>query len=313
MKFLHKFAILATVASFAMTVSAQDQCDIDMSIANITKGAVVPDEVSQSLEAKLSNSLSRAGVIGSDYDAQFFIAGRFDDAFNDVTSGPSSKTVIKTTLTLMIGDAVNQKVFATESFELKGVGSTDVMAYKKALNQVNAGNPKILSFVQKGRDKIIEYYDANYNTFLDKARTAMANRDYDEALFYSTSIPACCVGYDKAKALTLEIYTANTNYVSQQLLAQARAAWAASPDADGAREAESYLAQIDPASSSYAAAQSLNAEITKTTKKQWEFENVQKYNDQVALEKQRINASKQVAIAWAKRRTRVVNRYVFIH
>jgi hypothetical protein len=97
------------------------------------------------------------------------------------------------------------------------------------------------------------------------------------------------------------------------LLAQARAAWAASPDADGAREAESYLAQIDPASSSYAAAQSLNAEITKTTKKQWEFENVQKYNDQVALEKQRINASKQVAIAWAKRRTRVVNRYVFIH
>ncbi len=312
MKIIHKIALCAVTTTLALSVSAQNQCDIDMSIANITKGEVVPEEVNQRLEAKLSTTLAHAGVVASDYDAQFFIAGRFDDAYNDVTSGPSSKSVIKTTLTLMIGDAVNQKVFATESFELKGVGSTDVLAYTKALNQINAKNAKLLALVQKGRDRIIEYYNANYTTLLNKARTAMANRDYDEALFYATSIPSCCNGYDEAQSLTLKIYSDNTNYISQQLLAQARAAWSASPDAEGARQAQYYLAQIDPSSSSYAAAQTLSNEITKTTQKQWNFEHVQKYKDEVALEKQRIEAAKQVAVAWAKRKPRTVNRYIFI-
>jgi hypothetical protein len=291
--------------------NAQD-CDIDISIANITKGEVVPQAVNQRLEAKLSTALARLGIVAADYDAQFFIVGRFDDAYNDITSGSSQKVAVKTTLTLSIGDAINQKVFATESFDLKGVGSTDEQAYTKALNSISSSNQNLLNFIQQGKERIIEYYDANYSVFLTKARNAMAARNYDEALYYSTSIPSCCVGYKEACNLTSQIYTDNMNYIAQNLLAQARAAWAESPDAEGARKAYIYLSQIDPSSSSYSAAQSLGKEISQRTKQQWDFENVQKYNDAVALEKQRIEAAKQVAVAWAKSRPKVVNRYTFI-
>ena len=113
---------LFTAAMLCLAASAQAQdCDLEISIANITKGDVVPEAVHSRLEAKLTRALSKAGIVAAPYDAQFFIAGRFDDAYNDIISGPSQKVVVKTTLTLYIGDADNQKVFASESFDLKGL------------------------------------------------------------------------------------------------------------------------------------------------------------------------------------------------
>ena len=48
-----------------------------------------------------------------------------------------------------------------------------------------------------------------------------------------------------------------------------------------------YLSQIDPEASCAAEAQALSKQISQTTQKQWEFENVTKYKDAVALEKHR--------------------------
>ena len=151
----------------------------------------------------------------------------------------------------------------------------------------------------------------------------MASRTFGEALFYATSIPSCCNGYAQATALALEIYNQEMNYESQRLLAKARGEWAANPTAEGAARAYSYLTQIDPASSYAAEARALGEEMTKTTKKQWEFENVTKYKDELELEKKRIDAAKdrerrrlsaakEIAIAYAKNRPRVVNRYYFV-
>ena len=304
---------LFTAAILCLAASAQAQdCDLEISIANITKGDVVPEAVNSRLEAKLTRALSKAGIVAAPYDAQFFIAGRFDDAYNDIISGPSQKVVVKTTLTLYIGDADNQKVFASESFDLKGVGGSDEQAYTRALNQISATNTKLVDFIRKGKDKIIDYFDTNYATYINNARKAMAARDYDQALFYASSIPSCCRGYAEANALAMKIYSDNTNYMGEKLLAQAKAARAADPTDAGAREAHKYLSQIDPSASCSSAANSLSSQISKTTQKQWEFENIQKHNDAIALEKQRINAAKEVAVAWAKSRPKVVNRYHFV-
>ena len=306
-----KAIFVAAALTLPLFAQAQE-CDIEIAIANITKGDVVPEAISSKLEGKLTRALAKAGIVAASYDAQFFIAGRFDDAYNDIISGPSQKSVVKTTLTLYIGDADNQKVFASESFDLKGVGASDEQAYTRALNQISATNPQLVNFIRRGKEKIIDYFDSNYTTYINNARKAMASRDYDQALFYASAIPSCCRGYAEANALAMKIYADNTNYMSDKLLAQAKAAWAADPTEAGARKAHKYLSQIDPAASCSGAANALSSEISKTTKKQWEFENVQKHNDAISLEKQRINAAKEVAVAWAKSRPKVVNRYHFV-
>lgn len=291
---------------------AQGECTIDVSIADITKGDVVPAAINSKLEGKLTQALGKAGMISAPYDSRFFVAGRFDDAFNDISGGPSQKVYVKTTLTLYIGDADEQKVFASESFELSGVGGSDQQAYTRALNKLSAGNKQLVDFLRTGQQKIIDYFDANYQSYINNAKKAMAARNYDEALYYATAIPSCCKGYAHANELAMQIYKQNMNYTAQQLLAKARGAWAADPTAEGAAEAHMYLSQIDPEASCAAEAQALSKQISQTTQKQWEFENVTKYNNAVELEKHRITAAKEVAVAWAKNRPKQVNRYVFI-
>ena len=304
-------------------INAQNHCDIDIATVNITKGEIVPQAVDARLQAKLSQALSKAGLTSVDYDSRFFVAGRFDDAINDVTGGPNQKVLVKTTLTIYIGDAEEQKIFASETFELKGVGSSDQQAYSNALKSINGSNEKLIDFLKEGKQRILDYYDANYTKYLDNARKQMAARNYDEALFYATAIPSCSVGYAQATTLALQIYNQSMNYEAQQLLAKARAAWAADPSADGASVAYSYLSQIDPSASCAPEARVLGDEITQTTKKQWEFENVTKYKDQIELEKRRIDATtqnerrrleaaKEIAKAYATSRPRVVNRYYFV-
>lgn len=305
--------LLATaLAMCTLIANAQGECSVDVSIANITQGDVVPAAINSKLEGKLRQALGKAGLYSAPYESRFFVAGRFDDAFNDITGGPSQKVYVKTTLTLYIGDADEQKVFASESFELSGVGGSDQQAYTRALNKLSAGNKQLVDFLRTGQQKIIDYFDANYQSYINNAKKAMAARNFDEALYYATAIPQCCKGYAQANQLAMQIYKQNMNYTSQQLLAKARGAWAADPTAAGAAEAHKYLSQIDPEASCAGEAQALSKQISQTTQKQWEFENVTKHQDAMALEKQRINAAKEVAVAWAKSQPKQVNRYVFI-
>ncbi len=309
---LLKIILLSGVLATGLHIHAQSDCQLDISIANITKGNVVPEGVNRKLEGKLMRALGAAGMMEAPYDSRFFVAGRFDDAYNDVTGGPSQKTYVKTTLTLYIGDAEEHKIFATESFELSGVGGSEEQAYTKCLNKISSSNPKLVEFLRKGHQTIIDYFDAHYQSYLDKARQAMASRNYDEALYYATTVPSCSRGYAQAHSLAMTIMGDRTNYDGQKLLQLAKAAWATDPTASGAEEAHSYLSQIDPGSSAYKAAQELSAQMSKTTQKQWEFENIQKHNDAIALEKHRITAAKEAAVAWAKSRPKTVNRYVFL-
>jgi len=305
--------LLSGLLLFPLLGFAQSECSIDVSVADITKGDIVPEAINQRLQAKLSQAIGKAGLVSAPFDSRFFVAGRFDDAYNDVTAGPLQKVYVKTTLTLYIGDADEQKVFASESFDLSGVGGSDTQAYTRALNKLGASNPRLVEFLQAGHEKIIDYFDANFESYINKARQAMSARNFDEALYYATAIPSCCKGYRQANSLALEILTKSMDINGQKLLAQARGAWAADPTASGAAEAHSYLSQIDPEASCYSEALALSKQISQATKKQWEFENITKYQNSVELEKRRISAAKEIGVAWAKSRPRTVNRYVFIH
>lgn len=311
-KILFCIVVFLAVSTLSVEMSGQEKCDIDISVADITKGDIVPSVINSKVEGKLSQALSKAGMTSAPYDSRFFIAARFDDAFNDVTGGPSPKNIVKTTLTIYIGDADEQKIFSSESFELKGVGSTEQLAYTRALNSIGGGNEKLVKFIESGKQKIIDYFNNNYQSYINKAHQLMASRNYDEALYYATVIPSCCKGYAEAQNLAMRIYNQSMNFTASSLLAKARAAWAADPSAEGAAKAHEFLSQIDPEANCASEAKAFGEEVAKTTQKQWEFENVTKYKDAMSLQQRRIDAAKEIGVAWAKSRPQLVNRYVFI-
>ena len=61
------------------------------------------------------------------------------------------------------------------------------------------------------------------------------------------------------------------------------------------------LAKIDPSSNCYSEQQtlmkSIESKVSTEAKRQWDFQ-MKQYNDAVSLEKQRINAIKEIAVAY---------------
>lgn len=306
-----KYILIAAASLLSASAQAQtDRCAIDLAVEVIQTGEEVPTQVSNRFQSKISNAMAKAGLTASNLPAErFFVAGRFDDAINDITGGPSQKVIVKTTLTVYIGDVKDEKIFASESFELKGVGNTDTQAYTNALNQIGPNNQKLVNFLETGHQKIVDYYDANYESIIQKAQT---EPNFYEKMLLLTSIPTCCKGYSKVAPMITHYYNSWQNQEYDQILGQARAAWGADPTASGAQEALALISQIPSHANCAAEAKALGDKIAKTVQAQWTFENVTKYNNAVELERTRIQAAKEVSKEWARNQPKVVNRYTFI-
>ena len=309
MKYFSKLLLVAAFIGAASMSSAQD-CDLRLSIAPIEQGENVPYAINTKVENQLMRAVSSHGVIADPYYGQFFVTGRFDNTLDDVVPGPPVRHVINGTFTVYIGDAINQQVYASTSFDVKGVGNSEERAYINALSSIGSKRNQLAQFIEGAKEKIIDYYNKNYKSYLAKAQTAMSQRNYAEALYYTTSIPECCIGYAEASRLTLSIYQSNIDYEGEVLLAEARGAWAANPNEDGAREAWSYLSRIDPSAACYGEAMKLGEQIRKTVKENWDFEVKEKYRDAVALEKQRIAAARDIGVAFAKSQPRVITNFI---
>ena len=67
-----------------------------------------------------------------------------------------------------------------------------------------------------------------------------------------------------------------------------------------------YLSQIDPSASCYAQAKALGKKISASVKEDYDFETKEKYRNAVELEKQRIDAARQAAVAWAQNQPKTV-------
>lgn len=302
---LKNLIISGIIAITSVSTYAAD-CEIALGIAPISEGDDVDAKVSRQLEAKLKSALTFSGVAAGDYDCQFFVTGRFDHSYTQQASGVGGRVMVKTDLQLAICDAEGQKVYSTTSIPLKGVGATDQQALVRAMSSLNARNPEFTKFVEQGKAKIIDYFNKNYPTYIAKANRSLKAREYDEALYWATSIPECCTGYNEALSLINTIYTDKINYDGAMLLAKAEGAWAADPTSAGAGEAYSYLSQIDPSAACYSKAKALGTKISSTVKENYDFETKEKYRNEVALEKQRINAAKEIGVAWAKSQPRTV-------
>ena len=296
MKFFNKI-ILALALLIPANMMAED-CALRIMAVPVQQGEKVSGEISQMLMTQLESALTSTGVMVIGEYRQFFITGKFTNLFKDVTSTVPPKTTVHTLLTLSIGDFASQTVYASKTFELRGVGESDTRAFMRALRKLNRSNKALAEFVAEGKAKIINYFDSNYGSIINQANRAVSQRHFEEALYYLTSIPECCKGYAEAIQVTDQVFKQYIDYTGKKLLAEARSAWAASPDVTGAEKAFESLKQIDFESSAYPDAEALAMEISRITQRNWDFENRDKYNDEVDIQRRTIEAARAVGIAY---------------
>ena len=283
------------------TLSAQD-CDIALTaIVTPTASGIHTPQADSYLTNKLRNLVCQSTKLSSMSNEQFAIAATYDVTSKEIISGAPTKIIYNISLNLYIVDLRNSKIYSSHNIELKGIGDNETKALTSCYKAIDINNAKIKSFVKTGKSKIIDYYNKNYKYIINSAKKLASLKNYDEAIYQLSSIPECCIGSVEVRQVLIEVYQQFVNQHCAENLAQAKAAWYSSPNSDGASVASVFLSEIYPDAACYSEAMALYKEIKKKLGEDWKF-TMKQYQDMIALEQQRINVMRDIAIAYANSR-----------
>lgn len=292
-------AIILTNNLFAQTTN---------DVGKIALSVVMPDNVEglntsqlSKLETKISQIVIASGLAASGYNNNFVVYPKFAIyETNIVEGGMQNITVITSELSLFIKQVDNNMMFSTISKSLKGSGNSKELAITNAISKIPSNDPEFKTFIETGKIKIIKYYETKCEDIIKKSDGFVKMQKFEEALGLLMSVPeevSSC--YNQIQDKSIIAYKAYQTQKCSELIQKAKTTLATN-DFVGALN---ILADLDPSATCFKEAQTIaktaEAKVTAEEKKRWDFQ-MKQYDDEVSLEKQRINAIKDIAVSYYK-------------
>lgn len=300
-----------TIISILITSVCYSQ---NISINALVVDEKIPDEAARQLETKLQTALTANGYADNGYTERFVLTAKVDITQKDVTPTTPARISEKMDITLMVGDVVENKVYASVTFQSAGIGTNENKAFINAFRMIKGDNPKIQQMLADAKTKIIDYYTNNCPEIMQKAKGMVAKQAYDEAIFMLTSVPNiyhdCFIQCQQQAG---QIYQQKIDAEAISLLEKAKAAWAANQNEQGANEVVDVISKINPKSANYAQVISLrntvSAKLQADAKREWDFK-MKQYRDNQAYQRSLVDAAKAIGVAWGRNQPRTIYRTV---
>lgn len=303
---MKKILLILVAFVFGLNLNAQNSQGKTDDLGRIALAAIVPDQaegIPQSARQLLANKMEQVavqnGLGAAASNPRFCIVPVVNVLSKEITPTAPPMQALNLDVTFYIVDAASQTIFSQTNIQVKGVGQTEDKAYIQALKNLNVKAGQFKGFVEKGKEKILEYYNSQCDVVLKGAQALAGQKKYEESLFTLLSVPDVCREcFDKSMDLSVDIYKQYANYKCTEYMSGAKAAWA-NMNADKAAE---FLGKITPDMECYEQAVKLADEITQKQLADganvWQFK-MKQYDDSVEKEKLMIQAGKEVAISWA--------------
>lgn len=310
-KIIFTFITLTSLFSNAQELS---------SIGKIALSVVIPENVegmdysnNSKLEVKITQIVSKSGLAANGYSTNFIIYPKL--AIYDtkvIESGMQDILVINCDLTLIIKQIDNNLVYSTISIPIKGNGKDKQIALSNAISKINPNSKDFVTFIETGKQKIIDYYNLKCQDIINKSESLVKMQDYKGAIGLLMTIPEEVSCYNNIQQKTIEAYKAYQNQKCSTQLQEAKTILAKNYYND----ALDLLSQIDPSTKCYKEAESLikKAEEKVDAKAKTQFTvRMKMYNDSIALEKQRIQTAKEIAVEYYRNQPKPApNNYLMI-
>lgn len=248
----------------------------------------IPQEAAKQLENKMHQLITANGIADTDPNGRFVITAKSYIVTKDIVGGAPQRISQKIDFTFMIGDIIENKVFESYTFSAIGIGINENKSYINAITKMKTNNPQFTAFVEKAKEKILQYYVARCEQIILEAKQQAANHDYQQAIYQLMQVPNICDCAERCQNLMIEYYDAYTESTAAELLNEAKSKWASAPNADGAAMAADVIAKIPAGTKVQSELDALIAEINQKLredeKRDWEFK-MQQYNDEIARQK----------------------------
>lgn len=310
-----RLLLISILTCCGVPVSADSSVgDIYISVVQPERSEI-PQEVAKQLENKMHQLITANGIADTDPNGRFVITAKSNIVTKDIIGGAPQRISQKVDFTFMIGDIIENKVFESYTFSAIGIGINENKSYINAITKMKMNNPQFTQFVEKSKEKILQYYAARCEQIILEAKQQAANHDYQQAIYLLMQVPNVCDCAEKCQTLMIEYYDAYTETTAAELLNGAKSKWASAPNAEGAAMAADVIAQIPAGTKIQAELDALIAEINKKLredeKRDWAFK-MKQYEDEKARQKREFQLRKQqqeADIAYRNRQQVADNEY----
>ena len=157
-----KLLIMAAFLMFAgLTVKAQKEMTFDEMIPVRVLMPVNKDIKGDALTVlynRLNQAVTLNGLGSSTNENRFLIVTSVTVLSNEATASVPVQYMAEVEVALYFVDNVNKVILSQEMITKKGMDSTDNKAISKALQQIQARDPKLKKLIKIGKDRAIQYY-----------------------------------------------------------------------------------------------------------------------------------------------------------
>jgi hypothetical protein len=307
--------IICFIALTVVTITSTAQLKLD-DFGRVILNSYLPDNINLPSEAKsllntkLNQIASNNGMGGSQANPRFIITANVNVGTKDIIAGPPQLIAQNIDITFFVGDAITNTIYANTTLSLKGVGTNENKAFIEAIKTINPKNKELLSFLEEGKTKIINYYATQCDFILKQANTLADQFKFNEAIYELMTVPDICKEcYFKSKDEATLIFKKKIESDCTEKLKEAKLIWAAEPTESGALKASSVMISIVPSDNCKTEINKLSIDIkTKLQldqKKKYDFDmlDMQKRYD---TEQKIIDAQKQIALEQAKNQPKTI-------
>lgn len=278
MKRILIFLMLGLCMSFSYgqnDYSAADDADRISITPYIAENLNFNSEVKSQLMNKINRMLTENGSAGIQ-NGRFILTANIDVVSEDIVTTITTLYQYELRVNFYVGDGIDGILFSSASQKVKGLGETKADAYIKALKSVKPGNTAFRTMVEQGKQRILEYYNAQCDFIIREAKTYASNQEYEAAISKLVSVPVVCSDcYTRCMDEAKIVFQAKIDKEGESLYAQASAAWSASQNQDGAMQAGRLVGEINPESKAFEKGTALIAAIEKYFKdldqREWDF------------------------------------------
>ena len=269
-----------------------NQDEISVNTARILRSRILPAFTAEGIETSEVSSIAIKPELSS-------------TNYQEAEGGMRNIHTSEVQINLICQNLITGTVFASRTFSLQGQGYSADDLVKSAFSQIKLDDENVRLFLHTAKRQILSYYSRNLRAVLDRAQTYAQLHQYEEALSLLFSCPSTLANYNSVNAAISNIYKQYQRNECGNLLLQAQTEYS-----NGNYEAcAEMLKQIDTTSPCATEAKALCQRIKQSRDTEAKqiialIENQAKR--EADLEKQRIKAARDIAVAYYKQHTNLI-------
>jgi hypothetical protein len=296
---MKKAILIFSFSLFCNTVFTQNITDflvIKTEVLNNSTNLTV-NQVGK-LKNRIVQISSNYGYTAVEKNHDFVISSNIQIYDENMVDGLKKLRTIDGEVFISIYNSSSKVVYSSLTLKIFGTGQSRNTAVINAIRGIPTKNSQLENLFKVGKQKIYDYYTSNCNAVIARSNTDFSLNNYSEVLLDLISIPAeisdC---YTEAQVLLKKSYLALQEKNCNKLLILGKQKIALNDYG----EALKILGYIDPSSNCFLEAlgeiNKVENEIDERTLRDWKLR-VQKYKNEIELEKYRLDAIKEIGKAY---------------